>query len=223
MTRSRAPALVEPTQANDAPAPRRRGRPRDPARLARILEVAQEQFLEHGLEGTSLDRIAQAADTTRVTIYSYFGSKEALFNATMCEPIREQVVVGIDTLDPAQPRDALLSFATGYLKLILDDKLIAHTRILYASSGRDPALGRAFYVAGPQSVENGLANYLSRAHTLGTLRTPEPAIAAEQFLSMVRGNEQIRVLMGRPAARAAKARRAYLESSVNVFLKAYAV
>ena len=207
-------------QAPDSPRPR--GRPRDPALHRRILEAANEQFLAHGLEDTSLERIAQAAGTSRVTIYSYFGSKEALFNAIVFEPVREQVVVGMEALDPAQPREPLQKIAVRYLELVLEERLIAHARMLSAHTLREAGVGRSFYDSGPQRVEESLADYLRRVHAAGTLRIPDARWAAEQFLSMVRGNEQVRALMGKPPARTGKARRAYLDQTVAVFLKAYA-
>ena len=39
-----------------------RGRPRDPARLAKVVETAADQFLEHGFERTSMDAIARGTE-----------------------------------------------------------------------------------------------------------------------------------------------------------------
>ncbi len=45
----------------------------------RIERTALELFKAHGVEQTSMDKIAEKADVSKVTIYKYFQSKEELF------------------------------------------------------------------------------------------------------------------------------------------------
>ena len=64
----------------------RSGRP--PRALAgeveeRILDAARKVFLERGLEGASIDEIADVAHAGKPTIYARFPGKEALFAAVM--------------------------------------------------------------------------------------------------------------------------------------------
>ncbi|WP_237223268.1 TetR/AcrR family transcriptional regulator [Spirochaeta thermophila] len=47
----------------------------------RILRAAQEEFMEHGFSGASMRRIARLAGTSTSNLYTYFPSKEALFEA----------------------------------------------------------------------------------------------------------------------------------------------
>ncbi len=54
--------------------PPRRGRPRDPERLRRIVEAAHSHFNAHGLERASVDAIAADAGVSKMTIYSHFAS-----------------------------------------------------------------------------------------------------------------------------------------------------
>ena len=60
-------------------APLVRGRGRPPRNESGFLEAAQAVFAEFGFEGASMDQLAAAANTTRPTLYSRFGSKEALY------------------------------------------------------------------------------------------------------------------------------------------------
>lgn len=58
--------------------------PRDAeATKARILHAAVAEFAEHGYAGARVDRIASAAKANKSMIYSYFGSKEKLFDAVI--------------------------------------------------------------------------------------------------------------------------------------------
>ncbi|MSP89251.1 MAG: TetR/AcrR family transcriptional regulator [Alphaproteobacteria bacterium] len=57
---------------------RRRGRRN--AKLSReiILSAAQDEFVEHGLNGARVDRIPVAIGASKNLIYHYFGSKDGL-------------------------------------------------------------------------------------------------------------------------------------------------
>jgi AcrR family transcriptional regulator len=47
----------------------------------RLLDAAADEFAERGVAGARVDRIAQVAGCNKALIYSYFGSKEQLFEA----------------------------------------------------------------------------------------------------------------------------------------------
>lgn len=53
------------------------------ATRARILDAAIEEFSAYGLAGARIDRIAEAAEANKRSIYVYYQSKEALFTAAM--------------------------------------------------------------------------------------------------------------------------------------------
>ena len=64
------------------------GRPKDPAKREAILAAAQVLFLGNGYEGSSMEAIAAEAGVSKLTLYSHFKDKEALFSAavkTTCE------------------------------------------------------------------------------------------------------------------------------------------
>jgi AcrR family transcriptional regulator len=49
----------------------------------RILAAAIDEFVDHGLAGARVDRIAERAGANKALLYRYFGSKEALFDAAI--------------------------------------------------------------------------------------------------------------------------------------------
>src|SRR5690606_40902510 len=59
------------------------GRPKDLAKGAAILEAAKRMFTLHGYERTSMDLIASEAGVSKLTVYSHFGDKDALFAAAV--------------------------------------------------------------------------------------------------------------------------------------------
>jgi AcrR family transcriptional regulator len=65
-------------------------RPRNPELTKRdILVAAREEFVEHGLDGARVDRIAARANANKRLLYHYFGNKEALYSAVLYEAYRE--------------------------------------------------------------------------------------------------------------------------------------
>ena len=204
------------------PPPRGRGRPPDPELRDRLLAAARDQFGESGLDGTSMDRIATAAGVSKVTLYAHFASKEALFNATVTEPFRARLTPQLDGFDPRDPSAALSNFAASYAAQMVDDAVIAHMRALCASGARSAGLGDAFFRTGPMSISGALVAFLKKADAAGSLQIPDPALAAELFLAMLRGHEQTRALMGMKPARASRARTMYVALCVETFMRGFA-
>lgn len=60
-----------------------RGRPRDSAADQAILQAGLELFIEHGVEGTSMEQIAKRAGVGKPTIYRRWSTKEELISAAM--------------------------------------------------------------------------------------------------------------------------------------------
>lgn len=213
-----------PTTEDDSPPAARRGRPRDPERCRRILEAARNHFYAHGMERANLDAIAAEAGVSKMTIYSNFGSKEGLFEAVVRDRTDRVVSggVGAEALDAMQPRKALLAVGEEFLALMREEETLGKFRSLYGAAGAQPEICRAFYRQGPERLNADLAAYLRRAHEAGSLKVPNPRVAADLFLAMFLGDGHIRGLMmlEKPEA---KEDRALLREAVRVFVAAYGV
>jgi TetR/AcrR family transcriptional repressor of mexJK operon len=204
--------------------PARRGRPRDPERCRRILEAARNHFYAHGLERASVDAIAAEAGVSKMTIYSNFASKEGLFEAVVRDRT-DRVMggsVGVEALDPMQPRKALLAVGAQFLALAREEDALGGFRAVYGAAGAQTEACRAFYRQGAERLINELAVYLRRASEAGTLKVKRPRQAADLFLSMFLGDGHIRglLMLEMPDARENKA---LLREAVRVFMAAYKV
>lgn len=74
------------------------GRPRGKKLDAVILRCALEELAVHGLEGLSVERIAEAAEVNKTTIYRKWATREALVAATLAHVHGDIVRVGdVDT------------------------------------------------------------------------------------------------------------------------------
>jgi AcrR family transcriptional regulator len=70
----------------------RTGRPRDPARDARILEATRDILLRDGYRDLTVDAVASTAGVTRGTVYRRYPTKVALVLAAVFPPVEETVL-----------------------------------------------------------------------------------------------------------------------------------
>src|SRR6478752_6433936 len=89
------------------------------ATKARILEAATVEFADHGLAGARVDRLAARAGANKERIYANFGSKEALFDATIVANIQELLdTVPMDADDLPGYAERLFDFTIGHPHLL---------------------------------------------------------------------------------------------------------
>ena len=189
---------------------RRRGRPLDAAKHKSIVAAATAAFLELGFKAASMDLVARRANVSKVTVYSHFKSKEALF-AAIIDGLAGRLVARIDrlALGNMATEPALRRFGRMYLELVVASSSLALHRVVIAESARIPTLGALIYQHGPVKIVRSLADFLARQTAL---RLSDPRLAAEQFLGMVLGHNQLRLLLN---ARQRMEVRADIERSVD--------
>jgi AcrR family transcriptional regulator len=209
-------------QATADPPVQRRGRPRDPERLRRILEAARSHFHAHGFERANLDAIAHDAGVSKMTVYSHFSSKEGLFEAVIGAQTDGVVAArpGAAVLDPLRPEAALTAIGAQFLALMRDVDTIGQFRTMYGAAATQPEACAAFYRQGADRLINELADYLRSAQLAGSLRVPQPRQAADLFLAMFLGDGHIRSLLRLPEP-SAREDKALLHEAVRVFMAAF--
>jgi AcrR family transcriptional regulator len=193
-------------------------------RRAAILEAATAVFLESGYEGARLEEVIRRSGGSLATLYGQFGSKEGLF-AAIIAGICDEIVAGLPDLDgatPQTPQQTLVAFGRTYLRLLLTPMSLALYRMVISESARFPELGRAVFAAGPAAAADRLAGYLRREARRGGLRVPNPALAARQFLEMVKGDLHVRALFGAGAAPSAAEIDACVRAATRIFLEGVA-
>ena len=80
------------------------GRPRNPVVDQAVLRAALELFIEHGIAGTSIEKIAKRAGVAKTSIYRRWSSRESLL-AQAIEVFRNATGYTIDLLDRTPPQD----------------------------------------------------------------------------------------------------------------------
>lgn len=101
-------------------------RRRKEARPAEIVEAARLCFVDKGFGATRIDDVAKGAGVSKGTVYLYFDSKEALFEAVIranVSPVIDSVIKAIEA-DPNTPAADQLKFCarTMYREMVGTDK-----------------------------------------------------------------------------------------------------
>ena len=184
-----------------------------------ILAAATGLFAARGYGAVSMDAIAREADVSKATLYAHFASKDALFATIVNVACQENILPGQDLPEGESDVEAgLLAIGRRILRFFLEEQTIAMHRLVVAESVRFPELGRAFFENGPLAVRQRLARWLSRQTALSV---PDPEVAAEQFLGMLRSGLYTRVTLGLVATPGDADLEETVVNAVNTFLRAF--
>ncbi|HEY0505506.1 MAG TPA: TetR/AcrR family transcriptional regulator [Lysobacter sp.] len=227
MTASRQPAAPRPGAAsppNAAPAKSAGpGRPKDMGKRAAILEAAKRMFTQHGFDGASMDQIATEAGVSKLTVYSHFGDKDALFLAAVESHCDLSLPSALFEPAPDTPlRQRLMEIARAFYAMVAAPEAIAGHRMLCAPQMATSGLPQRFWEAGPVRVQGDFVALLERRIAAGELEIPDVARAAGQFFSLLKGEPHAHLVFGGPEATAEQTE-AHLAAAVDLFLRAYAV
>ncbi|MGE3771972.1 MAG: TetR/AcrR family transcriptional regulator, partial [Gammaproteobacteria bacterium] len=172
------------------------GRPKDLEKRGAILAAAAGLFLEQGFERTTVEAIAARAGVSKLTVYSHFEGKEGLFKALIVEKCNEHFEArDFAELAVLGPHEALARIAGGFLSLMYHPDVLSLHRVLMTAARQDASMNVTFWDTGPAPTIDSLARLLKRFDAAGELRVPNAQVAADQFLSMLKGVDHLRVLL----------------------------
>lgn len=148
-----------------------------------ILWAAKDVFLEAGFERTSMDVVAQRAETSKRSLYAHFPSKDALFSGVVAL-VRELYLDRLGspedyvTAERADPADALVRYCGRLLQLLLWSSSLRTLRMGIAEAERVPEISSGYYEAVFGAPMVRIGTYVSRTWGL----TQEQARAAAEIL-----------------------------------------
>ncbi|HTI96080.1 MAG TPA: TetR/AcrR family transcriptional regulator [Rudaea sp.] len=198
------------------------GRPKDQQKRAAILDAAKRLFVERGYNATSMDAVASAASVSKLTVYSHFGDKDALFAEAVRCKCEEQLPAHIFTADLKGPlREQLLEIARAFFALVTSDDALAVHRTVIANVQQTPQLGALFWEAGPARVQGAFDAFLREEVAAGKLDIPDTRRAATQFFCLLKGESHARMEFGCCAALKRREVDEHIAATVDMFLSAY--
>jgi len=199
------------------------GRPKDPGKRQAVLDAAKKLFPQHGYDGVSMEAIAAEAGVSKLTVYSHYGDKDALFTATIRAKCEEMLP---PTLFLAAPKGSikrqLTTIARAFFALVTSPEAIGMQRVMSAQMASDSRLPQMFWEAGPQRVQDGFAEFLRARIAAGQLAIPDVQRASSQFFCLLKGELHARLSCGCEVAFDESQADAHIRATVDLFLRAYA-
>ncbi|MFW8694985.1 TetR/AcrR family transcriptional regulator [Mesorhizobium japonicum] len=165
----------------------RRGRPANEALGQTIVDAAGELFVELGFQATTLDKVAQRAKISKLSIYRHFENKEALFGAAIaahCHRFAPQALIeGVD----GSAEDQLMAVGSSLLRTLLSPDVRSVEAMIMADKTNQKSLGRLHYEAGPAYVITQIEALLRQLHAKAVLNVPDPPRSARLFAALFKG------------------------------------
>ncbi len=206
--------------------PTRRGGRKKPAgddKVRQIIDGARAVFQADGFDGASVNDIAAAAGVSKGTLYVYFPSKVALFEALIRHDRGQQAeqLFRFDARDDGDVEKVLSRIGVGLMRQMCAAETLAHMRMVIGAVTKYPQIGKAFYEAGPKAGQTRLGAYLAREVEAGRLAAMDAELAADQFIQLCQAGYYKAALfcVARPGDD--KALRRAVAAAVAAFLRIY--
>ncbi len=156
-------------------------------RPAELLDAALDTFRAKGFAATRMDDIAARAGVSKGTIYLYYPSKQAIFEALVRETLLPNLgrVEAVVAASPLGAADTLRLIANAIAEIAANSRLVGVPKIVLAEAGNFPDLAR-FYRT--EVIGRGLslvARVIARGIEAGEFRPMDPDIAARLFFSPI--------------------------------------
>lgn len=202
----------------------RRGRPANEALGQTIVDAAYELFVEYGSQATTLDKVAQRAKISKLSIYRHFENKEALFSAAIaarCHQFAPQVLFeGVD----GSAEDQLMAVGSSLLRTLLSPDVRSVEAMIMADKSNQNSLSRLHYEAGPAHVIGQVEALLRQLHAKGLLNVPDPLRSARLFAALFKGSDLL-IIARFDEARAQDDNEieSYCRAAVAMFIAAHGV
>lgn len=191
----------------------------------RILDAAENLFLQKGYRSASIDEISEMAPASKPTIYAHFPGKEALFAAVVSRKINGLTRFEGFTPEGRTIQDKLMSLGATIVENFIEESL-GMVRATIAEADRFPELSRNVGDAGRDRSVKAVSRLLSEA-TQKLARTPRGPFGdkrslatAQIFLDLILLPMLFRSLLGETPKDLKKELPIFMRERVGFFLAA---
>jgi AcrR family transcriptional regulator len=177
-----------------------------------LLNAAAQVFSQHGFRGSTTRRIAEAAGVNEVTLFRYFGSKEALLQEAIANTSDGPSVATLPE-NPVDPDRELAEWSSAMI-----ERLHAKRSIIRKCMGEIEERPEMITIAvsTPVRAAHELSVYLKKLKSLGVTNTEfDVAAAASMLLGAIFHDAMGREIMPQIYPSQAKAPRLYSRLLLN--------
>ncbi len=189
-----------------------------------FVDAAREGFFANGYAGTTMSSIASRVGGSKTTLWSYFPSKEALFEAVVDDIVDQygtalQIELPLDEDVVA----VLRRFAETLLGTLMSDPLLSLYQLVVGEARRFPHLAETFYERGPRRGKARLAVWMGEKMARGELRSGDPLRACYHLAGLCQGGSYQFAVLNLPEAKRPDPTRlaAELDAAIDTFYRAW--
>ena len=188
-----------------------------------IVSAAKRAFLEHGVQGTSMDKLAEMAEVSKRTVYNHFSNKEQLV-LHMLSDLWTQTMVEVDVPYAADVplKDQLMKLVEAEIELVSGSEFLGLSRAAAEYYMFQPEKLQAAMTDFPAET-TALHRWLGEAMHDGRIRSSDINVAFDQLHSLVKGGCYWPQLLGFKPAITSEEKERLAEESVAMFLDHYEV
>lgn len=184
-----------------------------------MFDAVRELMTQQGMQ-VSMEAVAARAGCSKQTLYSRYGSKQALLGRVLDRHVA-RATTALRAPQGDDLRGSLCRFAEDYLDHFNQPQVVQACRMMSADAARFPEQARYLYDNGTGTLTLHLAEHLSRAAADGKLAHDDPHFMAELLISMIAGQDVDRQRFHAAHRQDAHARHRWAAFAVDAFLRAF--
>lgn len=191
-------------------------------RITAIVRQARLHFVSEGYAATRMEPIAREAGVSTATLYAFFESKSALFDAVIenaAIDFSERMAKVGASAGPA--RERLVSFIHAYAEFMSDPFVRSVFRLVMAERPRFEAVATRFFERGRTDFGAVLMAALTEMQAGGELKVDKPSWAAGQLMGMIEHPVFFVPLVTGDTVKSVRSTRQIAEDAVETFLARY--
>jgi TetR/AcrR family transcriptional regulator, mexJK operon transcriptional repressor len=201
----------------------RRGRPANETLAQTIVDAAYELFVELGFQATTMDKVAQRAKISKLSIYRHFENKEALFSAALADRCHQFAPQAMFESVDGSAEDQLMTVGSSLLRILLNPEVRGVEAMIMADKTNQESLSKLHYEAGPAHIISGIEALLRQLHAKAVLNVPDPFQSARLFAALFKGCDLLLIArFDEATAEHDKEIESYCRSAVAMFVAAHA-
>lgn len=192
------------------------------ARRKAFVDAARELFFANGYAGTTMSSIASKVGGSKTTLWTYFPSKEDLFEAVVDDIVeRYGDALAIDLpLDEPVP-DVLRRFGNVLMTKLTATPLLSLFRLVVGEAERFPHLSKTFYDRGPRRGKARAADWVAAKMARGELRPGDPMRAVQHFSGLCQSGLYQFAILGMTDPDDVERLQADVEAAVETFYRGW--
>lgn len=176
-----------------------------------------------GYSATRIEPIARAAAVSTATLYGYFHSKDALFDAVISDASDDFAArMRLVGAGEGSAAERLRAFAEAYAEFMDDPFVRSVFRLVMAERPRFRDVAMRFFERGREDFGGPLVRLLADLTRSGDLKVEKPSWAAGQLMGMIEHPVFFMPLVTGDEVHAARTAHQIADDAVRTFLARYA-